>query len=320
MPPSKPIRFGTGNARVRDRESLLAAARQAEDLGFSTFSLADHFMIPLAPLVALQAVADATTTLRLGQMVLALGFRHPAVLAKELATLDVLSGGRVEVGIGAGWIGEEFAQAGMPFPSAGTRIEQLEEAIAVLKGLFADGPCTFAGQHYRISGLDGTPKPVQRPGPPILVGGGGPKLLAAAARQADIIQLLPAANRGPRSGDPWALTTASYREKIDWVRDAAGARFDGIELGVLLTEAVITDDPEPAEDAFLARHVPGGPVAGGPSRAELLASPAVAIGSVEQVSEKLLAIRDTLGISYFWGPVRGTPVGLAPVIERVAGR
>ncbi len=315
------IRFGTGAARTSDPVKLLAAARQAESLGYSTFVMPDHFMMPFAPLVALQAVADATTTLRLGQLVLVQDFRHPAVLAKELATLDVLSEGRVEVGIGAGWLGAEFEQAGIPFDAAAERIERLEEAVIVIRGLFGDDPVRFAGKHFTITDLDGTPKPRQRPGPPILIGGGGPKLLAVAARQADSIQVLPRPNRGDQSLDPGAITGPSYREKIDLIHDAAPDRFAQIELGALLVNLTITDDPGRASEEFLARFAADSlqAGAGGPTSEELLSSPVVAIGSVAQVCDKLLAARENFGLSYFFAPVGARPEYLAPVIERLAG-
>ena len=305
-----------------DPAKLLRAARRVEDLGYSTFIVADHFMMPFAPLIALQAVAGATTRLRLGQLVLAQDFRHPAVLAKELATLDVLSGGRVEVGIGAGWMGEEFAAAGIPFDRAAMRIERLEEAVVVLKGLFGEGPFDFSGQHFSIAGLDGTPKPVQTPRPPILIGGGGPKLLAVAARQADIIQVLPGPNRGNQPLDPARITARSFREKIDWIRDMAGERFAGIELGTLLLSVTITDDVEAAADQLLARYLDSTGADGprGLSRHDLLASPLVAMGSEEEVCDKLLAIRDSFGFSYFVAPVGVRPESLAPIIDRIAGR
>jgi probable F420-dependent oxidoreductase len=228
----------------------------------------------------------------------------------------------VEVGIGAGWMGDEFDAAGIPFDPASTRIERLEEAVIVLKGLFDDGPFNFSGRHFTIAGLDGTPKPAQTPRPPVLIGGGGPKLLAAAARQADIVQVLPGPNRGGPSLDPARITPTSFQKKIDWIRDIAGERFDDIELGTMLLNVTITDDVEAASDEFLARFVdstrPGS--SDGPSRDDLLASPLVAIGSQEEVSEKLLATRDTFGFSYFVAPVGVRPESLAPVIERIAGQ
>jgi probable F420-dependent oxidoreductase len=297
---------------------LRALARRAEDLGYSTFGLADHFMIPFAPLVAGQAVADATTTVRVGQVVMASDFRHPAVLAKELATLDVLSGGRVEIGIGAGWMREEFEAAGIPFDAASVRIERLEEAVTVLKGLFADGPCTFAGKHFTVTALDGLPKPVQRPRPPIMIGGGGRKVLGVAARQADIIQVLPGVIRGVAALDPGQFSPHAYHEKIEWIREAAGARFDDLELGTLLMHVAITDDVERAQDDFLAQF-PADTVRDAATRAELVASPVVAIGSIDAVCDRILATRDELGLSYFAPPLGGDPEAFAPLVERLTG-
>jgi probable F420-dependent oxidoreductase len=307
----RPIRFGTGGGRLADRDRLVAAARRAEDVGYSTFSMADHFGLPFAPLIALQAVADATTTLRITQTVLAHDFRQPAVLAKELATLDVFSGGRVEVGLGAGWMRSEYEQAGIRFDSAGIRIARLEEFITVLKGLFADEPFSFSGAHYRISDLDGTPKPIQRPHPPILVGGGGRKLLAVAAGQADIIQVMPRI-RGP--GQPinaGEFTAATYKGKIDHIEAVAGDRFPEIELGTQLLLATVTDDPDGAVAEFAAGH--------GIRGDDLRDSPLVAVGSLNQVCDKLLAVRDDYGISYFACPVGARPSSLAPIIDKVAG-
>ena len=191
----------------------------------------------------------------------------------------------------------------------------------VLRGLFGEDPFSFSGQHFTITGLDGTPKPVQRPHPPIMIGGGGPKLLAVAARQADIIQLLPGPNTGTPSLDLHRLTPRAYLEKVDLIRAAAGSRFETIELGALLLDVTITDDPDRAVDELLARL--GVPDAGlgtdGPSRADVLSSPVVAIGSLPEVCDKLLAVRDSFGFSYFTGPVGTRAESLGPVIQRLAG-
>jgi probable F420-dependent oxidoreductase len=306
----RPIRFGTGGGRLADRDRLVAAARRAEDIGYSTFSMADHFGLPFAPLIALQAVADATTTLRITQTVLAQDFRQPAVLAKELATLDVFSGGRVEVGLGAGWMRSEYEQAGIRFDSAGIRIARLEEFITVLKGLFGDEPFGFSGAHYRISDLDGTPKPVQRPHPPILVGGGGRKLLAVAARQADVIQVMPRIQGPGQPINAGEFTAATYKDKIDHIKAVAGKRFPDIELGTQLLLATVTDDPDGAVAEFAAGH--------GIRGDDLRDSPLVAVGSLNQVCDKLLAVRDEYGIGYFACPVGARPSSLAPIIDKVA--
>ena len=280
----------------------------------------DHFMFPFAPLPALQAVADATTTLRVTQLVLAAAFRHPAVLAKELATVDVLSGGRLEVGIGAGWKREEFEQAGIQFDTATERIERLEEYALVLKGLFGAAPFTYHGKHFTVTELDGSPKPVQRPRPPIMIGGGGPKLLAVAARQADIVHVLPSAE-ARRPGGPHPLTRAALQLKLDLIHDEAAGRFEDIELGTLLLNVTITDDAEGAlDDLAVVLGSPGGGEQGGYelTRKALLDSPLVAVGRLEQVCEKLLQVREALGITYFVSPVGARPELLGPVIERLS--
>jgi probable F420-dependent oxidoreductase len=307
----RPIRFGTGGGRVADRDRLVAAARRAEDMGYSTYSMADHFGLPLAPLLALQAVADATTTLRITQTVLAHDFRQPAVLAKELATLDVLSGGRVEVGLGAGWMRSEYDQAGIRFDSAEVRIARLEEFVTVLKGLFGDEPFSFSGAYFSISDLDGTPKPIQRPHPPILIGGGGNKLLAVGARQADIIQVMPRIRPAGQPVDATEFTAATYKAKIDHIKAVAGERFPDIELGTQLLLAAVTDDPDRVVDDFAAGY--------GILGDDLRASPLVAVGTLNEVCDKLLAVRDEYGISYFACPVGVKPSSLAPIIEKTAG-
>jgi probable F420-dependent oxidoreductase len=267
--------------------------------------------------MVLQLAAQATTTLRLTQLVLDHDFRHPAVLAKELATLDVVSGGRVEVGFGAGWMQQEYVQAGLRFDPPSVRIARLEEYVTVLQGLFADGPFDFAGEYYAVSGLDGSPKPVQRPRPPIMIGGGGPKLLEVAARRADIVHITPGtvggAARGPRLG------ADAFAEKIDWVRDHAGDRFGAIELAVQLMEVNLTDDRAGALDAFRARAAAQGSAAAELGDDEILASPVVLIGPLDEVAEKLLETRERLGITYYISAVGANPKGLAPVIERVTG-
>jgi probable F420-dependent oxidoreductase len=317
----KPFRFGTGAEWRTDPDEIRAVARQAEDLGYATFGMADHFMLPFAPLVGLQAVADVTTTIRLTQTVLNQDLRRPAVLAKELATLDVFSAGRLQVGLGAGWMQSEYDQTGMQYDKASVRIDRLEEVVIVLKGLFGAEPFSFSGKHIQIDALEGLPKPQQKPYPPIMIGGGGAKLLDVAGRQAEIIQVQPRIPGGTLSMDASEFTEAAFRQKVGWIREAAGDRFDTIELGVLLLNVTVTDDTDSALDAFAveyeqrARHL-GGKFA--LTREEILASPVVAIGSVRQICDKLVEVRETLGFSYFTSPVGTPPEALAPIIERLA--
>jgi probable F420-dependent oxidoreductase len=313
---TRPIRFASGAPWIDDPEKIASVARRGEELGFSTFVVADHFSQPFAPLMVLQLAAQATRTLRLGQLVLDHDFRHPAMVAKELATLDVVSGGRVEIGVGAGWMRDEYDQAGIAFDPPSVRIARLEEYVTVLQGLFADGPFSFSGEHYTVSALDGSPKPVQRPRPPIMIGGGGPKLLAVAGRRADIVHVTPGTVGGPGSGPRFGAE--AFAEKIDWVRDSAGSRFPNIELAVQLMDVNITDDRGAALDAFRARL---GASAGAADVTddEILASPVVLIGALDDVCAKLVETRATLGVTYYISAVGGNPKALAPVIERVTG-
>ena len=244
MTATRPIRFGFTGGASSKRQKLLDSARTVEALGYSTFGLADHFVRPFAPLIAGQAVADATTTLRITQTVLAQDFREPAVLAKELATLDVLSEGRLQVGLGAGWLRQEYEDASIRFDSASVRIERLEETADHPEGPVRRRALQLRGRALHGQRPEGTPTPVQRPRPPIMIGGGGRKVLSVAARQADIVQLMPS-NRGGGTGlDPSQFSAPAIEEKIGWIRDAAGARFDEIELSAQLLECVVTDRPE----------------------------------------------------------------------------
>src|SRR4051794_23887198 len=239
----RPFRFGFTGGASSKRAKLLDSARTVEQLGYATFGLADHFVRPFAPLIAGQAVADATTTLRVTQTVLAQDFREPAVLAKELATLDVLSEGRLQVGLGAGWLQQEYDDSGIDFAPAPVRIERLEETAIILKGLFAEGPFTFSGSHHSVRELVGVPRPVQRPRPPIMIGGGGRKVLAVAGRQADIVQLMPSNPGGRSLLDATQFSAAAIDAKVGWIADAAGSRFGEIELSAQLLECAVTDQP-----------------------------------------------------------------------------
>lgn len=324
MSSQRPFRFGFTGGVSSKRAKLLDSARSVEALGYSTFGLADHFVRPFAPLVAGQAVADATTTLRITQTVLAQDFRQPAVLAKELATLDVLSEGRLQVGLGAGWLQQEYEDAGIRFHSASVRIERLEESAVILKGLFGEGPFSFSGEHYTIDRMEGRPRPIQRPRPPIMIGGGARKILSAAARQADIVQLMPSNRGGRTSLDPSQFSAPAIEEKIGWIRDAAGPRFEEIELSAQLIECAVTERPEEhlhdlaGRIASVTERMGGGRIDLG--RDDLRRSPIVAVGSLDEVCEKLIETRERYGISYFSAPVDARPEVLAPVIERLAGR
>src|SRR4051794_27509366 len=187
MTSPRPFRFGVQTSSAPNRKAWVDLAIKAEANGYDVLTMPDHFGDQLAPIPALMTAADATTTLRIGALVHDNDYKHPVVLAKELATLDVLSEGRVEVGLGAGWMERDYRAAGLPFDRAAVRIDRFEEAIAVVKGMFGDEPFSFAGVHYTINDYDARPKPTQRPRPPLLIGGSGTRLLTIAAREADIV-------------------------------------------------------------------------------------------------------------------------------------
>jgi len=218
-----PFRFGIQCRGPADPQGWRALARQVEDLGWSTLTIADHFDDALAPIPGVMAAADATTVLRVGTMVLSNDYRHPVVVAKEAATLDVLTGGRFELGIGAGWMTVDYEAAGIPLDEAGERVHRLGEAVAVLKGLWAGDPCTLEGEHYRIDGLAGLPRPVTPGGPPIVIGGGGPRVLRLAGREADVVGINVNLKAGviDQRAFPDGTPEATDR-KVGWVRAAAG--------------------------------------------------------------------------------------------------
>ena len=296
---------------------LTEQAHKAEAVGCSTFIWPDH-LITHAPLPLLSMVAATTERLRVGMFVLNVCLRHPAVLAQELATLDVFSGGRVDVGIGAGWNKPEFVSSGIPFEPVGVRIKRLTEAIAVLKGAFGDEPFSFAGEHYTITELDGQPKPVQRPHPPFFIGGGGKRLLTLAAKEAAIIGLAPRLLPGdvPKV-EPWSLTAAATEQKIGWIREAAGEeRFAEIELNTYPsgTPTIVTHEPlvEAQRVVDRIRERTGVEL----TVDEVLDSPHVFIGSVKDLARKFVELRERFGISSF---LIDDLNALAPVVEELAG-
>jgi probable F420-dependent oxidoreductase len=323
---TRPMRFGL-IASANNASELVELGREADLAGYSTIALNDHFNSTVAPLLGLQAIATATSNVRLSTAVLNQDLRHPAVLAKELATLDVLSGGRLEVGLGAGWVHADYAQSGISFDDASKRIARLRETIEILKSLFSTRACTFAGEHFTITELEGTPATIQPGGPPIMIGGGGAKILSMAARHADIIQVLGASfgTGGAVVGDLSSFRVDAFAERVEWISAAAGDRFADIELSLMLVFAAITDDAEAAARGFLdflsatvSRY--GGEVGDVDVRLQtLLDSPVVAIGTLDEICDKLRMLRDTLGFTYFVMPYGARPADFSPIVQRLTG-
>jgi len=313
MPHDRTFRFGVMAPRAESARQYRENARKCEDLGYSTLFVPDHFVDhPLAPIPAMAMVAEATTKLRVGALVLGNDYKHPVVLAREAATLDLLSDGRLELGVGAGWMTVDYEKAGLPLDPPGVRVDRLAESIAVLKGLFADGEFSFDGKHYQISDLDGGPRPVQPGGPPILVGGGGKRVLSLAAREADIVGINANLRRGQAEHPDAAksLSAAATDQKLAWVREAAGQRFDDLEIQQYAGFVHFTDDRE----SLAAAMAPAFDVT--PEVA--LETPIAIVGTVEQMIEDLLARRERWQMSYVVVDDAHAEA-FAPVVERLAG-
>ena len=307
----RPFRFGIQCRGPADAAGWRELARKVEDLGWSTLTVADHLDAGLAPVPALMAAAEATTSLRVGTMVLANDYRHPVVVAKEAATLDVLTDGRFDLGVGAGWMTSEYEAMGMAMDPPAVRVARLGEAVTILRGLWAGGPFRFEGEHYCIADLPGMPRPVTPGGPPVVIGGGGPRVLRLAATQADVVAI----NVNLRAGviDERAFpdgTTASTDRKVGWVRDAAGARFEALELQVRVHLAMVSN----RRDAVIEELAP----AFGLSPDEARATPHALLGSVEEICDQLVERRERWGFSYL-GLSGDQLDAFAPVVERLAG-
>ena len=306
-----PFRFGLQCRGPLEQADWAALARKVEDLGWSTLTVADHLDEGPAPIPALMAAADATTTLRVGTMVLANDYRHPVVLAKEAATVDLLSAGRFELGLGAGWMTTDYEASGIPLDRPGVRIARLAEAIEVVRGLWAPDPFTFTGEHYHINGLDGLPKPVRPGGPPMVVGGGGERILRLAGSVADVVALNVNLHTGviDERAFPDGVPAMTDR-KLGWIREAAGDRFGQLELQVRVHLAMVTDD----RSAVIDELAPGF----GLTRADAEQTPHALVGSVEEICDQLVERRERWGISYL-GLSADQLDAFAPIVGRLAG-
>jgi probable F420-dependent oxidoreductase len=313
-----PFRFGVGPAGLNGHlpqstaSGWTALVRRLEDLGYSAINAGDHLDDRLGPLAALAAAAAVTSRLRLSTFMLSNDYRHPAVLAKELATIDALSGGRLEAGIGAGWLASDYERAGIAFDRPGERIERLAEAVQVLKALFSCETAHFPGQHYTLDGLPGLPRPVQLPHPPIVLGGGGERILRLAAREADIVALNISLRPGRLGAAPGeSASAAAVARRVAWVRGEAGARFAEIELQIYVHVIAVTADREGAAAEIGARL--------GLSADDVLRSPHVLVGTTGQMCDDLRRRRDEFGVSYI-GLSADHIEAFAPVVAELAGQ
>jgi probable F420-dependent oxidoreductase len=308
----RPFRFGVQCSRDASREEWKERARRAEALGYDILLMPDHLGEQFAIGPALALAADSTTNLRIGTLVLQNDLRHPAFVAKEAATLDLLSDGRFELGLGAGgsWM-PDYEATGIPFDRPGARVGRLMESLRIITGLWSDSPVTYPGDHYTITALEGFPKPMQRPRPPILVGGGGPRALAFAAQEADIVAVLPRLLPVGGHFQMEQCAAEAFGAQIDLVRQAAGPRIAELELNVLLQRLVVTDDAGPASEELSREWEPLTP-------AQVLESPYLLIGSIDGIVESLQARRERFGVSYVV-VFDHAAEAFAPVVARLRG-
>lgn len=314
-----PFRFGVMNEEPLPRDEWLAHVRRVEDLGYATFLIRDHlaadfFGAQYGPIAALATAAAITSRLRVGTMVIANDFRHPAILAKEFATLGALSNGRVELGIGAGWMRAEYEQAGFAFEPAGRRIARLEEALEIIDALWRGERLTFAGEHYRIDGLEGFPAVTGGQRPTLVVGGGRPRVLRLAGRVADVVGILTSAyGTGTMISPASERTREAVAEKIGWIRDGAGDRFAQIELSMIPT-IVMTADRGAAAAVAARQH--GWDNC---SIEDVLEMPSMLLGTVDEIADALMQRREEFGFSYIVVSDRQMEA-FAPVVAALAGR
>jgi len=305
------FRFGVQLSNAASGAAWRDTARKIEALGYSTLFIPDHFEDQFGPLVALTVAAEATTTLRVGSLVFGNDYRHPMVLAKEIATLDLVSEGRVEFGLGAGWMTSDYEQSGMALDPPGDRISRMAESLAVMKSLWSTGKATFEGEHYQIAGALGAPTPHQRPHPPVIIGGGGRRVLGIAAREADIVGVNPSLAAGYVGREVLETTSAEYyHRRLEWIREAAGSRFDQLELQCLTFLVQIVPDRDEAIARLAgAMSVPAEQIDG---------SPIAMIGTTDQIIESLRRRREEFGLSYI--VVHEAEMeALAPVVAALHG-
>ena len=305
------MRFATQSGSASSGQEWIDRAKRLEALGYGTLAMPDHMIGGAwAAMPALAVAATATQKLRVGTLVIDNDFRNPTVFARECATLDVLTNGRFELGIGAGWLDRDYQSTGIPFDRGRVRVARLAEAVTLIKRLLTEEQVTFAGEYYRVEKAECRPKPVQQPYPPFLIAGGGPDILALAGREANIVAIVASGITGSRKLAPEKLTLETMREQISVVRDAAGARFGEIELSMFL-DCIVTDDRE-RTIAEMAKKAEAEP--------DVLRNSAYrGIGTLREIRDHIVRMRDAIGITYFC--LRGPDVeSLGPVVGELMGR
>ena len=305
-----PFRFAVQQGSASSGERWAALARRAESIGYDVLVMPDHLGRQLSPFAALAAAAAAPTRLRIGYFVFANDYRHPLILAREAATLDLLSGGRFEMGLGAGWMAGDYRRIGMPYDLPPQRIDRLEEAIPLIKRLLGGETVSHKGAHYALDGASVGVEPAQKPRPPLAIGGGGPRMLKLAAREAEIVGLTPGFDAHGRVHVRQATETATA-QKIAWIKEAAGDRFEQLEINLWLGDAGLVGSGNSllASVAAAARWAP----------TSVYGSPYVLYGTLASTRERLFRRRDRLGISYYTVPSHAME-SMAPLVEALAGK
>jgi probable F420-dependent oxidoreductase len=304
------FRFAVTASHSGSGEAWVALARRAEELGYGALLVPDHLSQQLSPIAAMATAAAATTTLRIGGFVFANDFRHPLMLAREAATLDLLSNGRLELGLGAGWRTSDYRQLGMPYDAPGRRIDRLVESSLLVKRLLAGETVTHTGPQYQLGAARVWPRPIQRPHPPIIMGGGGPRMLRLAAREADIVGFIP---QFSQRGRPILTDVgeAALDRKVAIVREAAGDRFEGLELNLFIVDAGMVGSGQPVARSVVA--------AAKVASVGLAGSPYFLYGTLPALRERLERRRERTTISYY-AIRQGSMEAMAPLVAALAGR
>ncbi len=310
----KPFRFSVHLGRATSRTEFTEQIRRVEALGYDTVTVPDHPTGHLLWGPALAVAATVAPSLRVGPFVLDNDFRNPAFVALEAATLDLLTDGRLDLGLGAGWYGKDYEISGIPFEAPGVRVAKLAEAITVIRGAFGGEPFTFSGEHYTVSDLGDANGVLARPCPPILLGGGGRKMLTLAGQQADIVSITPIAKRDGTGLETDDASAAAMDRKIGWLREGAGDRFDALTVNILLQHLTVTDGEAATREALETLGTEWELPA-----TTLAESPLILVGSVDEIVETLLARRERWGISYVSVFIHNMEA-FAPVVARLHGR
>jgi probable F420-dependent oxidoreductase len=306
-----PFRFALQVSQAASPDAWKALARKTEDLGYSTLYVPDHLEDQWAPMIALTVAAEATTNMRVGTLVLDNDFRHPVILAKEAATLDLVTDGRFEFGMGAGWMTTDYDQSGIPMEPAAVRIAKLAESLEIMKSMWSTGRATLAGEYYTVTDAVGSPQPVTPGGPPLVIGGGSKRILTLAGQHAQIVSIVPSLAAGVMGPEMAAgAVVEKYAERVAWARDAAGDRASDLELQCWT--AVVQVVPNAAE--LFEKLAPAFNL----TPDQMRAAPLALMGTTEEITETLQKRREELGFSYIVVH-EGEMDALAPVIAALAG-